>query len=229
MTQHDYGAHEVIELQDILTNTINSINTFQLYLQSVQDTSLRQIALNQLRFMTEEYNHLVHFVRGLATGQTISYHSFGDWTSGVNQGNNSHSITNVQTSANQPRMSDVDLASCMLTLHKAGATMRMHAALECADSNIRQMMLQGATNCAHQAYEIWGYIHAHGKYPVPSLQELSQSHLLHDFRPQQVGAQPVHSTIQHTDTTTDTPFSETVYSNGFEAPQPDDFDETSLS
>ncbi|MGD8188641.1 spore coat protein [Brevibacillus ginsengisoli] len=229
MTHHAYGAHEVIELHDVLTNTINTIHTFQLYLQSIQDSSLRQIALNQLRFMTVEYNELVHFVHGLAAGKTISYHSFGDWTTGVNQGNVPNALTNVHSPYRNHSMSDIELASCMLTLHKASATMRMHAALECADFKIRQLTLQGAANCAHQAYEVWDYIHSHDHYPVPSVNELSHSHLLHDFSPQPTDVQSVQSTFEHSKSPAETAFSESVSSNSWETEGLDNTNDTSLT
>lgn len=227
MSNHNYGAHEVIELQDVLTNTINSINTFQLYLQSVQDASLRTIALNQLRFMQEEYNQIVHFVHGLAPGHTFSYRSMGDWTSevDVNQGN----LTNVQPATQPKRMTDHDIASCMLTLHKASATMRMHAALECADQQIRQIIQQGANNCAHQAYEVWGYLHSHGGYPVPSLDELSQTHVLHGFQPSPVRDQTIHAHQESAKSSAETPYSESVYSSGFETGNLEDANDASFS
>ncbi len=216
MANHHYGAHEVMELHDVLINTINSINTFHLYLNSVQDPALRQIITYQLQFMTDEYNKMVHFVHGLAAGNTSAYREHQP----VNNGSNPLLKSNIQPNAlNQP-LDDAEIASCVLTIHKAGATMRMHAALECADQQIRHMILQGANNCAHQAYEIWSYMNSRGFYTVPMLQELSNRHLLRRYQSHPV-TMPTVDVPGMTRTDADevpASYSETVYSSGFEAP-----------
>lgn len=215
MTTHPYGAHEVMELHDVLTNTINTINTFQLYYQNAKDRTLRQIITNQLQFMTDEYNQVVHFVHGLASGtNTSTYHS---------NRNIQPLVSNIAAYQDYPhsgneQMDDRDIASCILTLHKAGATMRMHATLECADATIRQMMLQCANNCAHQAYEIWGYLHSRGHYAVPTLADLSNRHVLRGFHDQHPYQQTTSQEREIHSHATQNQFNETVFSSGFETP-----------
>ncbi|MGC5324172.1 spore coat protein [Brevibacillus sp. SYSU BS000544] len=215
MHTYPYGAHEVMELHDVLTNTINTINTFQLYYQNVKDRTLRQIINNQLQFMTDEYNQVVHFVHGLATGtNTTAYHS---------NISSQPLVSNIAVPKDYPQtihqqMDDRDIASCILTLHKAGAAMRMHATLECADATIRQMMLQCANNCAHQAYEIWGYLHSQGHYAVPTLADLSNRHVLRGFHDQPPYQQTTTQEWETHSQSSQSPFNETVFSSGFETP-----------
>ena len=45
----------------------------------------------------------------------------------------------------------------------------MISSLECADLHIRESLLQGAKNCADQAYEIFQYMNVRGYYQVPKL------------------------------------------------------------
>jgi hypothetical protein len=80
-------------------------------------------------------------------------------------------------------MGDRDVASAVLGLHKTGAVMKMHAALECADPEVRAAMLQGANNCAHQAYEIWSYMNRRGYYQIPVFQEMAQTNMLRGYQP----------------------------------------------
>lgn len=61
------GAHEVMELHEILSETITSINTAQLYNEHCKDSQLKGLVNKQLDFMTNEYNNMV---------SSISQHGF---------------------------------------------------------------------------------------------------------------------------------------------------------
>jgi hypothetical protein len=46
----------------------------------------------------------------------------------------------------------------------------MQAAVECADPELRRMLVKGATNCSEQAYELFQLMNQKGWYQVPTLQ-----------------------------------------------------------
>lgn len=54
-----YGAHEIMELHEVLTDIIDGINQFQLYRSHAEDSQLRSILDNQVQFMMNEYNEIV--------------------------------------------------------------------------------------------------------------------------------------------------------------------------
>jgi len=47
----------------------------------------------------------------------------------------------------------------------------MMTALKCADTQPRQMMMQGAMSCCEKAYEIFTYMNQKGMYQEPTLQD----------------------------------------------------------
>ena len=53
------GAHEAMEVHEVLTCGINTINQYQLLRPHVKDQQLAQILDKQLSFITQEYNGLV--------------------------------------------------------------------------------------------------------------------------------------------------------------------------
>ncbi|HEX7057849.1 MAG TPA: spore coat protein [Bacilli bacterium] len=163
------GAHETMELHEVLGCAIDGINLFQLYRQHVTDQQLQQILDHQLQFMTGEYNNLVQTLNQQGGGQAIPYRSPKNFTPkyGLNK-------PATQTPNASPReMDDHDIASGMMGFHKSSAIMKMHAALECANPQLRAAMQQGSINCSEQAYEIWQYMNQKGFYQVPTMKEMT--------------------------------------------------------
>jgi hypothetical protein len=69
----ELGAHEVMQLHEVLTDTIDGINQFQLYRPHVTDPQLRTILDNQIGFMTQEYNNMVQTVTQHSRGEAVPY------------------------------------------------------------------------------------------------------------------------------------------------------------
>lgn len=176
MTAH-YGAHEVMELHEVLTDTIDGINQFQLYRPHVSDPELRSILDHQLQFMTQDYNHMVQLINQRGASQATPYRA-PKMTQPV-YGLDHPQPQSPNTSPNE--MDDQDVASGMLGCHKASALTRMMGALECADPQLRQMMQQGAVNCSEQAYEIWQYMNEHGYYQVPTMKEMTTNTMISTY------------------------------------------------
>jgi spore coat protein CotF len=174
------GAHELMECHEVLTDTIDGINQFQLYQPHCKDPELQNILQNQINFMTNEYNSMVQMLKNKSGQQNIrSYRSIQNVS--PTYGMSSGSAETPNTSMNQ--MNDHDVASGMLGCAKASATLRMHAALECSDPELRNMMLQGAKNCADQAYEVWQYMNQKGYYQVPTFQDNTAQTIVNHYQP----------------------------------------------
>ncbi|WP_134684666.1 spore coat protein [Brevibacillus migulae] len=206
MQTHQYGAHEVMELHEVMNATIDGINTCQLYMPHTQDPELRQILTNQLQFMTDEYNRLVHLINGRGAGMAIPYRPR---TNGFQQ-TGMTPVNAMMPNANAQQLDDRDISSAVLGIHKSGAKIRMNAALECADWEIRRTLMQGANNCANQAYDIWGYMNRRGYYPLHSMQEIANNHILRGYQPSPSEAVPGGFSIP---TAAPAVMGETLYSN----------------
>lgn len=176
-----YGAHELMEVHEVLTDTIDGINQFQLYQPHCQDPQLQNILQNQLGFMTNEYNQMVAAVQKHGAQRNVPTMRQADQTAPMY--GMSSATASEAPNASMRQMNDRDISSGMLGCSKSSATMRMHGALECADPQLRHLLVQGAKNCADQAYETWQYMNGKGYYQVPTLQENTAQSVLNHYAP----------------------------------------------
>ncbi|MFC5650947.1 spore coat protein [Paenibacillus solisilvae] len=172
------GAHETMEVHEILTCAIDGINQFQLYRPFVKDQELLQMLDHQLQFMMNEYNGMVQTINMQGQGQAVPYRSPKNLQ--PTYGLDHPAAQSPNLSMNQ--MDDRDVASGMLGSHKASATMKMIAALECANPQLRHLMQQGAVNCSEQAYEVWQYMNQKGFYQVPTMKEQTTNTVLNTYQ-----------------------------------------------
>ncbi|MDN5347185.1 MAG: hypothetical protein PWP65_749 [Clostridia bacterium] len=135
--------------------------------------------------MIDEYNNMVRAISQQGRGEAIPYRKPRNMSPTYGLRNPGTQSPNLSAD----EMDDRDVASGMLGCHKAGASLKMTAALECADPQIRRMILQGATNAAEQAYEVWQYMHRKGYYQVPTMKEMTTNTILGTYRPAQTGYQ----------------------------------------
>jgi spore coat protein CotF len=176
-------AHEVIELHEVLSSTIDSINNFQLYRPHVKDQQLISILDNQLRFMTQEYNNMVQTISQQGRNESIPYRT-------IKNVSPSYGLKDPQPQAPNTSMNEIDdrdIASGMLGCHKASATLRMKASLEFADANLRHMVQQSAINCSEQAYEIWSFMNQKGYYQVPTMKDMTTQTMIDSFTATDIG------------------------------------------
>ncbi|MBO8164407.1 MAG: spore coat protein [Brevibacillus sp.] len=198
MNHDQYGAHEIMELQEVLTFSIDALNLFRLYLSYAQDPELQQLVSRQMKFMTDEYNSLVHLINGRGLTAGMSYRPLdGTRLSASTIQAETRTRMQAQPVPQQPNrpeemLDDRDVSSTVLGFHKASAKMRMEAALECADEEIRSALIQGAINCAQAAYEIWQYMARRGYYHMPTMQALSSTQILRGYQPTTTSVPPVY-------------------------------------
>lgn len=174
-----FGAHEIMEMHEVLCETINCINTFQLFQQHVTDAGLRQILDRQLEFLNNEYNSMVNTLHTHGWAQAVPYRAQKGGTPkyGLQQ------PATEAPNASPQQLDDRDIAACMLSSAKCSATMRMHAALECADPNLRSMLLQAAQNSAEMAYETWNFMNQKGYYQVPTMMPQTTQTMINVYQP----------------------------------------------
>jgi len=179
------GAHEVMEMHEILCNTITGINTIQLYNEHCKDPELKNIVQKQLDFMINEYNNLVRAMNQQGAGQAVPYRTNMNFTPTYGLRNPSPQSPNP--SAKQ--VDDQDVASALLMIHKVSASKRMMGALECSNPELRRMLIQCAVNCADEAYEVWQFMNSRGYYQVPTMQQNTTDTMIQSYQPMNSGQQ----------------------------------------
>ena len=160
-----FGANELMMVHEILTDTIDGINQFELYRQHVKDQQLMQIVDNQINYMFNGYNKLVGYLHNQGAGSVVPYRATK--SSSVKYGLRQPSSVQPNTSINE--MDDRDVASGMMGCHKSSACLRMRGTLECADPTLRSMLTNCAVSSSNMAYEVFQYMNQKGMYQVPTL------------------------------------------------------------
>lgn len=178
-----FGAHEVMELHEVMTDMIDGINQFQLYRPHAKDPQLRSILDKQIQFMAQEFNNMVQNLNQRGMGQAVPYRGLRNIT--PTYGLNEPAQQTPKLTMDQ--LDDRDVASGMLGCHKASAIVKMNAALECADSGLRRMIQQGSINCSEQAYEVWHYMNHRGFYQVPTMKEMTTNTMMNNYMPTNMG------------------------------------------
>jgi spore coat protein CotF len=173
------GAHEVMELHEILCDTITGINTIQLYNEHCKDAELKNIVSRQLDFMTNEYNNLVNSIRQQGFQEAVPYRTNTDFS--PTYGLRKPAPQTPNPSARE--VDDQDVASALLMIHKCGASKRMMGALECSNPQLRRMLIQSAVNCADEAYEVWQFMNSRGFYQVPTMQQNTTDTIIQSYQP----------------------------------------------
>jgi spore coat protein CotF len=178
-----FGAHETMEVHEILNEKLNLINHFSFYLQQTQNAELRQMIERHLQTAIQSYDQLVAYTHDYSAA------SGGPQPYGMPQAQPQQ----IQYGLRQPapvmpmqgQFDDRQIAMAVLSCHKNSARNHMIGALECADANVRQMLLNGAFSCANQAYETFLFMNRTGMYQVPTMQDHTAKTFLHSYQPAQ--------------------------------------------
>lgn len=179
-----FGAHETMEVHEILNEKINMITHFSMYAEECQNQQLRQLLDQHVQTAMQSYNQLVAYTH--------------DYNAAKNQGQ-AYSMPNIELNQIQygldnpksqmpqtgSKLNDQQIAWAMLSCHKSSAKNHMNALLECADPNIRQMLMNGAITCANQAYEVFALLNQQGQYQIPTMHDHTAKTFLHSYQPMQ--------------------------------------------
>jgi spore coat protein CotF len=179
--QLNHGGHEIMDVQEILSGTIDILNSYMMLRPQIKDQELRDILDRQYQFIADEYNITLDcFKSGEDPAKpTQSYK--------MNQGNDF--IYGVQPS--QPRrpvqslseISDANISCLMLGQIKSAATMKTTAALETTNPVVRRVLADSIPNCIEMAYELSIYQNKYHYYQVPQFAQQDMQQMMNMFAP----------------------------------------------
>lgn len=184
-----FGAHEVMETHEMLSSMINEISHHNLYAKEASNPQLKDMIVRHRQHAIASYNEIVQYTQG---GDNGSYRMIQQQEPMPMQAGGMMQNAQIQYGLRHPAQhspesntafSDWEIASAMLICHKNGARNAMTAALECADPNLRTMMLNCANACANHAYETFLFMNQQGMYQVPTMQEQTTQTYLNAYQP----------------------------------------------
>ncbi len=185
-----YGAHETMEVHEILNEKINVINHFSMYAGQCQNPALRQMLDRHVQTAVQSYDQLIAYTHdyNAAPGSRPVPMMPNVQPQQIQYGLNNPAPQMPQMQG-QGMMTDRQIVSAMLSCHKNSAKNHMAASLECADPNVRQMLVHDAVACANQAYEVFLFMNQQGYYQVPTMQDHTAKTYLHSYQPVQPSVQ----------------------------------------
>jgi spore coat protein CotF len=183
----NHGAHEVLDLNEVLSSTVGTLNTYTLLRQFVKDPELLDIMDRQYRFIQDEYNITLECFK---TGSNPSHktqrymmNQGNDFVYGLKPSQPKKPIQNV-SEINEEFVSGCLLASC-----KSGASMKTMAALETTNPVVRRVLADSVPNCIEMGYELSIYQNKHHYYQVPQFAQQDMQQMLNAYAPVQVQGQ----------------------------------------
>jgi len=177
-----FGAHEVLEVSETLTEKMNMINHLALYEQEAEDEQLRSMIRRHLDTAIQGYDLMVAYTHDYSARQGLQppYPQPDAQVERIKYG-----LRNPQPVAPRRtgRFTDEMIATALLSLHKASAVAHIQRGLEAADPSLRQMFVNGAVTCFNQAYEVFLYRNQRVTYQVPTMQDHTAKTMLHAYQP----------------------------------------------
>lgn len=173
-----FGAHEMMEVHEVLTDHIDGINQFELYRPHVKDQELMSILDKQVQHMSTSYDNMVGYLQNQGMTAAVPYRMKKNFQPkyGLRQ------PSPQQPNTGMHEMDDRDVASGMMGCAKASAILCTNAALECADPNLRSMMVNCSVSSVNQAYEVFQYMNRKGMYQVPTMQQNTTNTMMNTYQ-----------------------------------------------
>lgn len=184
--QMNHGGHEVFDVQEVLSGTIDILNTYTLLSQHVKDSELRDILNRQSQFIQDEYNITLDCFKSgqdpAKPTQTYRMNQNNDFIYGLTPSQPKKPLQSVS------EITDECISSSMLGAVKSAASMKTMAALETTNPVVRRVLADSVPNCIEMAYEISLYQNKHHYYQVPQLSQQDMQQMINMFAPATVQA-----------------------------------------
>ncbi|MBE4906857.1 spore coat protein [Bacillus luteolus] len=171
--EREIGAHELLKIHEVMQKLKDGMNLYNLYLPHIKNEDFARLVEYQLHFTKSECKmFLDELCSPTANVCTYGMYTIFEPTYGYK------SIT----LGSDNKFSEHEISSSLLAHCKSTAIVKMSAALECANPDLRQLMVQSSTNSVHQAYDIWRFMNAQGYYQVPVFPEETTEVIIQSFK-----------------------------------------------
>ncbi|HZG70961.1 MAG TPA: spore coat protein [Chondromyces sp.] len=174
------GAHEVLELHEVLNDAIHGLNTLRLYRPYAKDPQLQAMMDQHMNALNMEYNNLIQHITHERASQVISERHFAK-----NRGfHPTYGLRDPQTqtpASSTDDIDDMDVTTCLISCHKQTAGLKMKAALEMANPTLRRAIQHGANMSADMAYQAFQYANHKGYYQVPTFKDKTQENFMQSY------------------------------------------------
>lgn len=177
-----FGAHEVIEVSEMLLEKVNLIQHLAWYEQEAQDEMLKSMIKRQLDATVQGYDQWIAYTHDASARHRMPT-PFPQPEASVERIKYGLRQPQPITPQTTGKFNDFSIAQALLIAHKASATHHLQRGLEMSDPHLRQLFVNAAISCFNQAYETFLFMNQRGMYQVPTLEAQTTQHQLHTFQP----------------------------------------------
>ncbi|KZO00307.1 spore gernimation protein GerQ [Bacillus badius] len=179
--QMNHGAHEVLDVHEVLSGAVGTMNEYMMLRSHVKDQELLDILDRQYQFMQQEYNTTLDcFQSGqdpAVPTQSYKMQQDNDFIYGL-----------TPTQPKKPMQStseinDAFVSGAMLGAVKSTASMKTMAALESTNPVVRRVLADSIPNCIEMAYELSIYQNKHHYYQVPQFAQQDMQQIMQSYAP----------------------------------------------
>ncbi|UAT30201.1 spore coat protein [Bacillus badius] len=179
--QMNHGAHEVLDVHEVLSGAVGTMNEYMMLRSHVKDQELLDILDRQYQFMQQEYNTTLDcFQSGqdpAVPTQSYKMQQDNDFIYGL-----------TPTQPKKPMQStseinDAFVSGAMLGAVKSTASMKTMAALESTNPVVRRVLADSIPNCIEMAYELSIYQNKHHYYQVPQFAQQDMQQIMQSYVP----------------------------------------------
>ena len=192
--QMNHGGHEVLDVHEMLSGVLASLNQAMLLRPQVKDPELLDILDRQYRFTLDEYNITVEcFKTGMDPSQPTKSYKMkqgNDWVYGMKQSQPKKPMQNAN------EVNDEMISGFLLNSAKNNATAKTMAALEATNPVVRRVLQDSVPNCIEMAYELSIYQNKNHYYQVPQLDQQDMQAYKNAFAPAQGQPGMPNNTVQ---------------------------------
>ena len=178
-TDTKHGGHEVMDVHEVLSCTLSTLDQYLLYKQYIKDPELMEIWNRQHQFILDQYNILVEcFKSGMKPSHSTSVYNMtqnNDVVYGLTPGQP------MKPKMNASEIGDKCISGYMMGLMKSDASALTMASLEVTNPVVRRVMADSVPNFIEMAYELFLYQNKHQYYQVPQFSEQDMQTLVNSF------------------------------------------------
>ncbi|MEM1501795.1 spore coat protein [Domibacillus sp. 8LH] len=179
--QFNHSAHELLDVREVLTMTVSTLNKITMLRPMVKDSELLDILNRQYTFIEQEYNTTLDCFRS-GKDPAVPTKSYK-----MKQDNNFQyglqSKEPIAPIGSENEINDQVISTFLLGAHKSAASFKTVAALECTNPVVRRVLADSLPNCIEMAYEISIYQNTNGYYQVPQLAEADMKIIQQTYAP----------------------------------------------
>lgn len=177
----NHGGHELFDMHEVLTCSINVLDQFMIFRQFIQDNELLDILDRQYNFTLSQYNLTAEcFTTGQKPSQETSTYMIKEMTQPIYGLKPSQPKKPNQSLAD---VKDAGISGHMLGLIKSHASLLAMSAMEVTNPVVRRVLASQVQNFIEMAYEISLYQNKHAYYQVPQLETSDMQTMLNTFVP----------------------------------------------